>query len=221
MSKPAGYRGPSPSSLPSATEVVNKSQSDLTSKQQAATDLSISRNEALDLEKPASDLQPQDEETITIDRTYDFAGETVHEQKTVLKSSAEAKLYLQSLEQTKPQHRVLPSKFAATADHPALRRPLRRIMRYDPNPSGIIEGVLPKTKAERNAAKSINRTSKAPKMNVVTKSGLDWAGLVDKEGLKDELDAASKAKGDYLERQDFMGRTDARRDEEMRSARIR
>lgn len=50
---------------------------------------------------------------------------------------------------------------------------------------------------------------------------MDWAGYVDKEKLKEELDRAGKAKGGYLERMDFLGRSDVAREEGLREGRRR
>ena len=139
------------------------------------------------------------EDMISIKRTYAFAGETMTEEKLVPKSSAEARLYLasQTAHQTLNPH-ALPG--------PPLRRPKKRVSRFEPNPDGIVKG-LPST------------ASKGPKLNTVEKSRLDWAGYVDKEGIKEELDVAGKAKDGYLGKREFLNRAEAKRDEELRNAR--
>ena len=58
------------------------------------------------------------------------------------------------------------------------------------------------------AAKAV----KAPKLNVVDKSKMDWAEHVDKEGAREELEAARKAKGSYLEKRDFLERVEGMRE---------
>lgn len=60
----------------------------------------------------------------------------------------------------------------------------------------------------------------AKKLNTVEKSKMDWAGFVDKEGIKDELETAGKAKGSYIERQNFLSRVEVSRDDEARRARL-
>jgi hypothetical protein len=45
---------------------------------------------------------------------------------------------------------------------------------------------------------------------------MDWAGFVDKEGIKDELDAAGKSKGAYRARQEFLARVEMNKLEEER-----
>lgn len=62
---------------------------------------------------------------------------------------------------------------------------------------------------------------KEAKMNVVDKSKMDWEAHVAEEGDKDELDQAAKAKGAYLDRVDFLGRTEDKREEELRAARMK
>lgn len=62
---------------------------------------------------------------------------------------------------------------------------------------------------------------KEAKMNVVNKSKMDWEAHVAEEGDKDELEQAAKAKGAYLDRVDFLGRTEDKREEELRAARMK
>ncbi|KAL8993353.1 MAG: hypothetical protein Q9169_006405 [Polycauliona sp. 2 TL-2023] len=143
---------------------------------------------------------PASEDSIVIKRTYVFAGETITEERTVPKSSAEARLYLQS--HAAPTHSISP-----TGGKP-LRRPKKRQSMFEPNPQGIVKGLAP-------------TPSKGPKLNVVEKSKLDWASHVDKEGMKDELDVAEKAKGGYMGRMDFLGRSEAKREEERKNAKGR
>lgn len=136
------------------------------------------------------------EDTIAIKRTYVFAGETITEEKIVPRSSAEARLYLQS-QSTQPQ------PISPLGGKP-LRRPKKRPSMFEPNPEGIVKGLAP-------------TPNKGPKLNVVEKSKLDWASHVDQEGLKEELDVAEKAKGGYMGRMDFLGRTEAKREEDLKN----
>jgi len=62
---------------------------------------------------------------------------------------------------------------------------------------------------------------KEGKMNVVDKSKLDWEAHVEREGDREELEQAAKAKGAYLDRVDFLGRTEDKREEELRTARMK
>ncbi|KAF3929582.1 hypothetical protein ABW19_dt0207571 [Dactylella cylindrospora] len=125
---------------------------------------------------------------VTIKRTYEFAGETITEEKQVPANSFEARAYLSSLQTGVPP---------VTTSNPAkpLRRPMKRVSKFDP---GNVSGGA----------------KKATKLNTLEKSRLDWAGYVDKEGIGEELDRQRKQGGDsYLERQDFLGRVGQRTSE--------
>lgn len=154
--------------------------------------------------RPPKSNAPRTEEMITIKRTYVFAGETITEEKQVPKSSAEARLHLQS-----QQQEANGSLSAASGTKPPLRRPKKRTSMFEPNPEGTVKG-LTGTGASAN---------KGSKLNTIEKSKLDWAGFVDKEGIQEELDGAGKAKEGYLGRMDFLGRVEAKREDEAKSAR--
>ena len=64
------------------------------------------------------------------------------------------------------------------------------------------------------------KEAQAKKLNTVEKSRMDWAGYVDKEGIKDELELAGKSKGSYTAREDFLARSEARREEDSRRVRL-
>lgn len=153
------------------------------------------------------------EQMVKIKRTYKFAGEMITEEKVVRKDSAEANAFLSSGEAV---------EFAEVEDANGamgtrnLRRPLRKISRFDPNPTGLI-----KKSWEKQAITETGTDATGPKINTVEKSRLDWAQYVDQAGIKDELRTASKAKEGYMGRMDFLGRMDSKRDEEARQARLK
>ena len=144
-----------------------------------------------------------DEEMITISRTYAFAGEKTTEVKRVPKSSAEAQLWL-SQQGSKGTAVSVPGIDPTT---PPLRRPLKRRSMFDDEPS-IVGAANGSRKAE----------AKAGKLTTVEKSKLDWAGYVDKEGIAEELGEQKKGKTGYLNRMDFLGRVENRKEEELRAA---
>lgn len=149
---------------------------------------------------------PMAEEMISIKRTYVFAGETITEEKVVPKSSAEANLHLQS-QSTAPKPTMTPSG-------KPLRRPLKRRSRFDPPPeSGTTET------AGSPLSSGVGSKDKGRKLNTIEKSKMDWAGYVDKTGIKEELTLAEKAKDGYLGKMDFLGRVDAKRDDEILNSR--
>lgn len=69
------------------------------------------------------------------------------------------------------------------------------------------------------ALSTIQAKGKEKKLNTVEKSAVDWAGFVDKEGIKDELDAAGKSKGAYKARQEFLARVEEKKVREERERR--
>ena len=135
---------------------------------------------------------------ITISQTYTFAGITHTENKLVPADSAEARLFLS----THPESQLPPTNglnsspstsqatTATTPQNTSLRRPLKRASNFDAGP--------------------LQANTKAQKMNTLDKSRLDWAGFVDKEGIKDDLDRQGKG-GGYVDRQAFLGRVGERR----------
>jgi hypothetical protein len=152
---------------------------------------------------------------VRIKRTYNFAGRVHTEEKLVARDSAEAKLYFASQgrdpdaaddEQTAEG---LPAKRTAKKAFRSAFEPLS-----DPLPqrADLNLGVAARMQAGQEA--------QAKKLNTVEKSRMDWAGFVDKEGIKDELELAGKSKDSYTAREDFLARSEARRDEDARNARI-
>ncbi|CEO59497.1 hypothetical protein PMG11_04172 [Penicillium brasilianum] len=152
------------------------------------------------------------EQMVKIKRTYKFAGEWITEEKVVPKDSAEAKAFLSSGENVEYAEVENANSATSTAN---LRRPLRKISRFDPNPTGLIKKSWEKHATETAA------DAAGPKINTVEKSRLDWAQYVDQAGIKDELRTHSKAKEGYMGRMDFLGRVESKRDEEARQARLK
>lgn len=155
----------------------------------------------------------KDVEMIKIKRTYNFAGKVHTEEKLVPRDSAEARLYLAS----QGENGAEPD--AADADGAEKRMP-RKAFR------SMFEPVFITTDGQRTdlnlgiAMRLQARDEKAKKLNTVEKSRMDWAGFVDKEGIKDELVLAGKAKGSFANQQDFLARTEARREEDARRVRL-
>jgi hypothetical protein len=161
--------------------------------------------------EPQTQEKLASEDLIKIRRTYKFAGEMHTEEKLVPRDSAEAKLYLAETNGEK----AAAEEAQSGGNVVKFRRPLRKISRFDPNPSGVIK------KSWEKQAITADQDAKGPKLNTVEKSRLDWAQYVDEEGIKDELNVHSKAKEGYLGRMDFLGRVDANREEERRNIRLK
>ena len=171
-----------------------------------------------------NDMAGASTDMITIKRTYTFAGSTTTEEKLVPRESAEARLYLSS-QASKPS---APSTADNANQNRPVRRPLRRPSRFDdPDPrvslthtTNMIKSHLVPVAVNNAGISAVQKKlEQGQKLNTVEKSKLDWAGYVDKEKLKDELDMAEKAKGSYLDRMEFLGRSEQAREEGIREGR--
>ncbi|CRK29507.1 hypothetical protein BN1723_000485 [Verticillium longisporum] len=182
----------------------------------------VEEADAMDLDAPGAAPAPPEAETddpssmIRIKRTYNFAGKVHTEEKLVPRDSAEAKLHLAA------QGDVLPTTSAS--DEQETPRVLRRAFRSAFEP---VVDVLAPTRKDLNLgvtvrirARDERDAQEAKKLNTVEKSRMDWAGYVDKEGLKDELELAGRSKDSYAGRQDFLARSEALREEEAYRARM-
>jgi len=190
------------------------------SKKQTESSLDTSPSQ-LTKESAAGVLQSQQTtakqpDTILIKRTYNFAGKVHSEEKLVDRHSAEAQLYLASLGNNgegeanpasdSPPKRV-PRKAFRSAFEPITDQSLQR--------SDLNLGV-----SVRLRARELANEANAKKLNTVEKSRMDWAGYVDKEGIKDELTLAGKSKESFAARQDFLARVEAKREDDARKARL-
>lgn len=168
-----------------------------------------------DAEKQGEDGQPTADPSATDDpstmirikRTYNFAGRVHTEEKLVPRDSAEAKLYLASQDPETPN-----DSSTKQAPRKAFRSAFEPRIDILPQRADLNLGMAARIKAGKEA--------QAKKLNVVEKSRMDWAGYVDKEGIKDELELAGKSKDSYMAREDFLAKSEARRDEESRRARL-
>jgi hypothetical protein len=190
----------------------------------------------------------REEDYITIHRTTKFAGQVTTEERRVLRTSQEAKVYVAEQEaKRKEQQKESEPELAETnaengdpeSDDPALpplRRPLFRKSRFEPNPTGEVKALPPHLQlrwprnkllskkapgSDENAIynpRALPVPAPAAKLNVVQKSKYDWAGYVDKAGIAEELDKYGKSKQSYAEREGFLNRLEGRREEERLAA---
>ena len=161
-----------------------------------------------------------DSDFIKIKRSYNFAGKVHTEEKLVARDSAEAKLYLASLgEENAPTD----GEAQAAEDESTTKRMPRKAFRsvFEPitDANSAHRSDLNLSMASRLQARE-TAGGKAKKLNTVEKSKMDWAVAVDKMGLKDELELAGKSKDSFTARQDFLARSEMRREEEARRARM-
>ncbi|KAK3692076.1 bucentaur or craniofacial development-domain-containing protein [Podospora appendiculata] len=158
-------------------------------------------------------------ELIRIKRTYNFAGKVHSEEKLVARDSAEARLYLASLgEDAPPEGNEDPSAAAAAKRMPkkAFRSAFEPATDQALQPRADLNlGV-----AVRLRAREAGAAAAAKKLNTVEKSRMDWAGYVDKEGIKDELALAGKSKDSFAAREGFLARSEALREEDARRVRL-
>lgn len=142
------------------------------------------------------------EEKIKIMTTYTFAGKLVRESKEVDINSAEAKAYLNS------------SSSLISEDHEGLQKSFVTVLRQPP---GSEELVPLRIKLKRpSLIDKFLAGDKKNKLTTLEKSRLDWASFVDEKKIKDDL--ALHNKGGYLEKQDFLGRMEAKRDSQYQRA---
>ncbi|KAL8371479.1 hypothetical protein RB595_001326 [Gaeumannomyces hyphopodioides] len=149
---------------------------------------------------------------VKIKRTYNFAGKVHTEEKLVPWDSAEAKLYMETTtEDTDPSATEQPKRRP--------RKAFRSI--FEPAPEQLMQrtdlnlGIVARMKAREGGS-----GSEPKKLTTLEKSRVDWAGYVDKEGIQDELKLAGKSKHSYTERQGFLARSEARREDDARKARL-
>ncbi|XP_037811531.1 craniofacial development protein 1 [Lucilia sericata] len=132
---------------------------------------------------------PKVEETkIVVTEVVDFAGEEVRIQREVDASS-------------------IKENKAATIP-PAKKQPFSRIM-----PGAGLKRTIP-TAATGSAGGGLgsilNQLGKKKKLSVLEKSQMDWKSFKQTEGIDEQLQTFNKGKDGYLERQDFLQRTDIR-----------
>ena len=183
--------------------------------------------------RPITTELAEDEEQITVKKVYTFAGQRTEEEKQIPRSALDR--YLSDgwkAADSVVEKEVSQDQQTEVKDQgPKIRRPLRRPLRFDSNPTGFVRALPPehqlswprKTTVTAAAlqesgppaeASKAKRPEKAQKLNVVDKSRLDWTGFVDKEGIADELYTHGKTKEAYLGRMEFLAGVEARREEE-------
>ena len=170
--------------------------------------MDVEKEDAAVAAKPAPVDPAEGDAMIRIKRTYNFAGQVHTEEKLVHRDSAEAKLFLASGSEAIPVD-IAPTKIAPRKAFRSAFEPLTDAL---PQRTDLNLGVMARQQA--------GKAAQATKLNTVEKSRMDWAGYVDKEGIKDDLELAGKSKESYTARQDFLARSEAFRDEEARRARI-
>lgn len=153
-----------------------------------------------------SNMEPNQ---IKIETSYSFAGKLITESKLVDADSAEAKAYLNSTN--------ILNNSIKDGDREVKSKSSIPIIRTLPNTETPIELRI-KLKRPSLIDKFLSSyNSKKQKLSTLEKSRLDWASFVDQRKIKDDLSIHNKA--GYLDKQEFLGRLDVKRDEQYVKAR--
>lgn len=175
----------------------------------------------------------EEEEHVSIKKTYTFAGQDTTEEKSVPRSHLE-KYTADGWKAVDAADKSSDPDAKPKANTSKIRRPLRRPSRFEPNPTGYVRTLAPEyqlTYPRATAAVAENALMPPPelpvkgkdktqKLNVVDKSRMDWTGFVDKEGIAEELDTHGKTKEAYLGRMEFLAGVEAKREEERKRVRV-
>ena len=190
-----------------------------TSKPQAEPAISITQSKgdisSSQARPTTAEQKPDGSDLIRIKRTYNFAGKVHTEEKLVARDSAEAKLYLTE----NGLDSAPPDDASSSAQKRMPRKAFRSIFEPVIADGSSQRADLNLCVSERLRARELAKEAEAKKLNTVEKSRMDWAGFVDREGIKDELELAGKSKHSFAARQDFLARSEAVREEEARKLR--
>jgi hypothetical protein len=152
---------------------------------------------------------------IRIKRSYNFAGKVHTEEKLVPRDSAEAKLYLAETGQD-----PIPADDSSLPQKRMPRKAFRSAFEPVTSDGATQRADLNLGMSVRLRARELAKEADAKKLNTVEKSRMDWAGFVDREGIKDELELAGRSKDSFAARQDFLARSEAVREEDHRKVRM-
>ena len=160
------------------------------------------------------------QEKIVINRTYRFAGESIHEHKVVNKYSAEGQEYLKNLtlQNQKRQEEGEGEKKVSTHDRGETSQTEEQVMKH--SKQGQSDRVALKLRRPLRRPPILEKIiagSLKPKLNTLEKSKLDWVKYVDEEGITDEL--ALHNKDGYLAKQDFLSAVEANKEKKYRDFR--
>lgn len=143
---------------------------------------------------------------IKISTSYTFAGKVVTDTKYVDADSAEAKAYLNST-----------SAIAKSSElKPGSGRSFVPIIRELPGTKEVLELRIKLKRPSLIDKFLATQGNKNQKLSTLEKSRLDWASFVDESKIQDELKIGNRA--GYLEKQDFLGRLEVKRDEQYQRA---
>ncbi|KAI5961070.1 SWC5 [Candida margitis] len=150
---------------------------------------------------------PPEGQQIRIQINYTFAGKLITESKLVDANSEEAKAYLNSTS----------SITSASSDDIPNKRTQVKIVRTNPITKEPTElRIKLKRPSLIDKFIALNGNNKKMKLSTLEKSRLDWASFIDKRKIGDDLKRHNR--GGYLDKQEFLGRVDLKKDEIYRKA---
>ncbi|XP_013098151.2 craniofacial development protein 1 [Stomoxys calcitrans] len=135
--------------------------------------------------KETSIQNKEEPKKVTVTQVLDFAGEEIRVQNEIDASS------------------IKENKAAATSA-PKMQ-PFGRIM-----PGAGLKRSAVGSSSGGGLGSLLNQIGKKKKISVLEKSQMDWKSFKSDEGIEEELQTFNKGKDGYLERQDFLQRTDLR-----------
>ncbi|KAH0955208.1 hypothetical protein HN011_011037 [Eciton burchellii] len=141
-------------------------------------------------ERSVSIQKPKVQEKVKVTKVFEFAGEEVKIEKEVAIDSAEARLSLSTAENS-----VKPSPESASSVGRGRGRGRGR--------GGTKRGL-------GGISSVLGQIGKKAKISTLEKSKLDWDNFKKQENIEEELNTHNRGKDGYLERQDFLQRTDLR-----------
>lgn len=161
-------------------------------------------------------------DVITIKRKVKFAGEIREIEEQVSRSSKEAKKFLADQPEADSNGR------ARDTDMNGLQRPLKRPSIFEPNPTGLVKGVLPEklrprapTRLDVLIAKKRAEAKASGKMSTVQMSQHDWKTYVAQSGYQEELEQYEKSDARFLAKEAFLDRAAGARARAARDARLK
>jgi len=143
--------------------------------------------------RPKNLVETETPKQIVVTEIVDFAGEEVRVQKSI---------NADSIKENKAS--ITPKATTANGSSNKRRFPvmLKRPYALAASSSGSSSGG--------GLGSLLNQFGKKKKISVLEKSQLDWTSFKQDEGIDEELQTFNKGKDGYLERQDFLQRTDLR-----------
>ena len=175
----------------SSSDTMNPSNKQTRNGNSNLSDLSTAKSK---LNNPSSnDIKLDD--TITITKVYDFAGEEVTVKKEVKRDSKEAISHLKQSTSNSGHQSALSRMFNKSGPNKSMKRP------------GGIGNVL-------------GKIGKKPKLSTLEKSKIDWNVYKEETGIGNELLSYNKGKDGYLEKVSFLQRTDMRQYEHEKALRL-